>query len=207
MIKGSENMLKIIGIAAMTIDHIGLMILPEVKILRIIGRIAMPIFCYLIAEGMKKTKNKENYMVRIGILAIISQIPYMIFVKEENLNILFSFYIAMYCTCLIERYKKLDKLFVILSILLAYFSMSYGFVVPALIFIFYYMKNDKKKYIFATIVMVLYSVVMLSVMQLVSLLALPILYLYKYKFKVNKYLYYAYYPLHLVLIGILGRLI
>lgn len=47
------NMLKIIAAITMTIDHIGAILFPHILILRIIGRIAFPIFAFMIAEGYK----------------------------------------------------------------------------------------------------------------------------------------------------------
>ena len=57
----SNDRLKIIAAAAMLIDHIGAYLLPQVRILRIIGRIAFPIFAFMIAEGCRYTKNKKYH--------------------------------------------------------------------------------------------------------------------------------------------------
>ena len=51
------NQLKLIALISMTIDHIGFMLFPRVKILRVIGRIAFPMFAFLIVEGYFYTKN------------------------------------------------------------------------------------------------------------------------------------------------------
>ena len=59
--------LKIIAIITMTADHIGLAfnILP----LRYIGRLALPLFCFLVVEGVLHTKSFKKYMLRLGIMA------------------------------------------------------------------------------------------------------------------------------------------
>lgn len=54
----SATALKIIGMIAMTIDHIGYFLFPQIEAFRIIGRIAYPIFAYMIAEGCRYTRNK-----------------------------------------------------------------------------------------------------------------------------------------------------
>ena len=54
------NQLKIIALIAMTLDHIGKMLLPGFTILQIIGRLAFPIFAYMIAEGCRYTKNRKK---------------------------------------------------------------------------------------------------------------------------------------------------
>lgn len=56
----SNNALKIIAMLSMLIDHTGLMIFPEYKIFRIIGRLAFPIFAYMIAEGCFYTKKQKK---------------------------------------------------------------------------------------------------------------------------------------------------
>jgi hypothetical protein len=52
------NQLKLIAAGAMLADHVGLMFFPEAELLRIIGRLAFPIFAFMIAEGCKYTRNK-----------------------------------------------------------------------------------------------------------------------------------------------------
>lgn len=75
--------LQLIAALAMLIDHITWVIFPgypkEVLpiILHIIGRLAFPIFAFFIAEGYYYTHNKNKYMLRILILALISHVPYM----------------------------------------------------------------------------------------------------------------------------------
>lgn len=68
--------LKWIALLSMLIDHIGAVLFPEIPILRIIGRMAFPIYAYLITEGFFYTHNIKKYMLRLGILALISEIPF-----------------------------------------------------------------------------------------------------------------------------------
>jgi len=91
--------LKLIAITTMLIDHIGAAILMSYLnsgflgnlyfISRAIGRIAFPIFAYLIANGCKHTKNINKYIIRLGILAIISEIPFdLTFIWWSGINFL-----------------------------------------------------------------------------------------------------------------------
>ena len=59
------NQLKIFALIVMTIDHIGHFLLPEFIILRIIGRLAMPVFAWMIAEGCTYTKNPSRYFLTV----------------------------------------------------------------------------------------------------------------------------------------------
>ena len=59
----NATQLKVIGIVSMTIDHIGYFLFPQMTVLRVIGRLAYPIFAYMIAEGWKRVlKNNQSYL-------------------------------------------------------------------------------------------------------------------------------------------------
>ena len=66
----SGNALKIIACVSMFIDHASLMLFPEIIWLRYIGRLAFPIFAFLISEGCRYTKNKLNYFLSVFILGV-----------------------------------------------------------------------------------------------------------------------------------------
>ena len=72
----SGNALKIIAAVCMLLDHIGVLLLPRVTILRIIGRLAFPIYCFLMAEGLARSRNLKKYGIRLAIGAALSEIPF-----------------------------------------------------------------------------------------------------------------------------------
>ena len=65
------NQLKIFALIAMTLDHIGLELLPQYPFLRIIGRLAFPLFAYMIAEGCRYTKNRTRYLLCIASMGLV----------------------------------------------------------------------------------------------------------------------------------------
>lgn len=69
--------LKLIAVAAMLIDHLGARVFPQYEVMRIIGRIAFPIFAYCIAVGCIYTKNIGMYALRIGVMAVLVQPLYV----------------------------------------------------------------------------------------------------------------------------------
>lgn len=68
--------LKCIAILSMALDHTGAVLFPQEIWLRCAGRLAFPVFCFLIVEGFVHTHDVYRYMARLGVFALISEIPY-----------------------------------------------------------------------------------------------------------------------------------
>ena len=97
----SSNLIKIIAVVCMVLDHMGLMLFPEVYWLRVLGRISFPLFAYCIAEGCKYTRNKIRYFSLIFCFGVIFQLVYDIVVgggDPYNIFLTFSLSILIiYC--------------------------------------------------------------------------------------------------------------
>lgn len=78
----NANQIKLIAIAAMTIDHLAWLIFPGYPrdwlplLMHAIGRITCPVMCYFIAEGYHHTRNVERYTWRLFVFAVISHFAY-----------------------------------------------------------------------------------------------------------------------------------
>ena len=93
------TMLKIIAMVSMVFDHVGDMFFPDMMWLRMVGRLAMPIFAFCITEGYIHTRNRNKYLLRMGIFALVSEVPFdLAFEGNINIthqNIMLTFFIAI----------------------------------------------------------------------------------------------------------------
>ncbi|MFA5869908.1 MAG: TraX family protein, partial [Candidatus Bathyarchaeia archaeon] len=69
-----RELLKWVAIVTMTADHVGVVLYPEVAAYRIVGRMAFPLFAYLLVLGMESTGNMRGYLTRLLLFAAVSQI-------------------------------------------------------------------------------------------------------------------------------------
>lgn len=86
------SLLKVLALCLMLVDHLGATVLRGVYELRLIGRMAMPLYAWCIVVGSVKTRNTSRYLARLLVLGILSQPLYMLALNHtvERLNILFT---------------------------------------------------------------------------------------------------------------------
>jgi len=91
------NRIKFIAALTMFIDHMGLLLFPHILLFRYIGRLAMPLYAYLISEGAFYTRNKLKYFLEIFLMGTFCQSVYIIEelfsfgIRSVYLNILLTF--------------------------------------------------------------------------------------------------------------------
>lgn len=216
------NTLKILAAIAMVCDHAGLMFFPRLTILRIIGRLAYPIFAFMIAEGCKYTRNKHRYFGMIFLLATLCQIVYFFVDGTLYLSILFTFSLSILTVYALQYFKaKKNALsaavfFTAVAgvwLLNQIFVIDYGFwgcMVPVFAAVFHNTKYDRPG---VHILMLGAGLLLLSAdvggIQIWSLLTLPLLLCYngrRGKWKM-KYFFYIFYPAHLVILQVIQWLI
>ncbi len=90
----------------MLVDHIGMLFFPRLMILRIIGRLAMPIFAYMVAEGCRYTRSRIKYLVGLFLCLAVCQIGYLIGTGDTDLCILATFFLGAVMTFCLQDAKK-----------------------------------------------------------------------------------------------------
>ena len=96
------DLLKLVAIAAMLVDHIGGAFFPEIPVFRWIGRLAFPLFCYCLTVGLLYTHDIRRYLGRLAIFAVVSQ-PFWILAFNAddilgnltNWNIFFTLFLSL----------------------------------------------------------------------------------------------------------------
>jgi hypothetical protein len=202
----STFVLKFIAFALMVVDHIGFLFFPGSIEFRIIGRLAMPIFAFLIAQGYLKTKNFNFYLFRLLFFASITQPIYHSFLNEGNhsfqqLNILFTF---LFSLLLLHLFESKSKWFVFLVIAVAALSgfrlIEYGLYGVFNVFYFYFLAKNRINFMFISIfvfIQIWGMFEMLSIIQPVAMLALFFIALYNERRGLDdRKIFYWLYPLH-----------
>ena len=125
-VNGKNDFLKLVAMLSMVVDHVGLVFFPQIVALRIVGRIAFPIFASGIADGYRYTSNLKMYLFRLLFFGVISQVPYMIMAGKYDLNILFSFALSLLFIFALDKKKYWLGLSVLLFIF--FIKCDYGFL-------------------------------------------------------------------------------
>ncbi|MGN0332661.1 MAG: TraX family protein [Lachnospiraceae bacterium] len=203
--------LKCVAIVTMLIDHVGAIFFPEYLIFRYIGRIAFPIFCFLLVEGFFHTRDIRKYMFRLGTFALISEIPYDlafrgVALEFEKQNVFFTLFIGVALMYALEQCPEWPVK--IVEVLLAmWFAVllctDYSFKGILLISIYYFFRKYKwLKLGLGAVWSLLWGEI-----QRYSILASFLLAAYNgekgYSFK---YFFYVFYPLHLFVLFVISCL-
>ena len=231
--------LKTIAVISMTIDHFGSAILKPLRtitldryqymhntvcslypICRDIGRLAFPIFCFLLVEGFNHTHNRVRYACHMFLFALLSEFPFDYALKNSIIN---THYQNVYFTLLIgllvlmgvqyfetrdinTKYDPYLNLFMEFIVSLAglllvkWMHTDYGYKGVFLILVLYFLRSDR-------IVQAIFGAIAISWERIAPLAFIPV-WLYNGKRgRQNKYFFYFFYPVHLLLFGFIRHFV
>lgn len=219
----SGSALKLIAVITMLIDHIGCFLISEIPsanetflhlpfidlswylVMRLIGRIAFPIYGFLLTEGLEHTHNKKKYTLNLLLFAFISAIPWNLLhsgkLYYHQQNIFFTLFLGLLSMMVYEKYKDSFEKKAILLVLLfglpILFPIDYG--TEGVIFLYLLYRLKKKPILQATLPCFLIGYPFACMLAFI-----PInLYNHQRGFihgKFFKYAFYAFYPAHMLIL-------
>lgn len=199
-IKSSTDVLKLIGITAMVVDHVGLFLFPGLIQLRVIGRLALPIFASGIADGFKYTSNLKAYLGRLFIVGAIVQLPVAYFTDFDMLNIMFTFIWGLLFLYCFEKKWYILSLLVLISTFII--EIDYGYYGVLLIFIFYYFQKKSHILLLSSIATIFFAFhTQFHQIFLICGVILALYFPYKsFSISLTRYFFYWFYPIHLFIL-------
>ena len=158
----SSFTLHIIAMALMLCDHLWATVLSRYDWLTWVGRIAFPIFAFLLVEGYFHTQNLKKYMGRLFFWAILSEIPFNLIyggsvIYPFHQNVLWTLLLGLLCITTIENIRKKEKpLLTLISLVLsavAFYALSFITMVDyfgygVLMIVVFYLFRDRKWWCF-----------------------------------------------------------
>lgn len=187
-------------------------------IMRSIGRLTYPIFAFMLVEGFAHTSNLKKYIFRLLIFALISEIPYDLAISGRIIalgsqNIIWSLLIGLIMLYFIKRAEKYNKKkrvvlitgYIILAEAITFLIQANAIGGLLLISILYIFRKQPKK-------LLLWGTISLSIMALgfmwIQIFGVISFILFKYYNgtvgKGNKYLFYIFYPVHLLILSVIS---
>ena len=148
-IAGNTNtgLLKWLALIFMFIDHAGKMCFPQVPEMRILGRIAFPLYCWCMVVGAQHTRSFPKYLLRIGLIGLISQPLYMVALHHpwSKANIFLTLFVALLGLWGLRERKLLSHFWApVLALLLAqYLQVDYGWKGVLLVFLLWGARGSK----------------------------------------------------------------
>lgn len=201
--------LKMIAVISMAIDHTGAVLFPRYAILRIIGRLAFPIYAFLLVEGFFHTRDVKKYAIRLGLFALVSEVPFdLAFFRTPfywgHQNIFFTLFLGILAILFVEKQKNNFLGFILLftgGFVAEFLHTDYGAFGILTIAIYYVFR---KKDILKTVSIALSNILLAGGIQAYAALSMiPILFYNGKKGPSLKYLFYGFYPLHLLILYML----
>ena len=205
--------LKIIAAVTMLIDHIGFIFFPGQMVYRAIGRIAMPCFAFCVAEGCIYTRDRRQYLLRLFLFALITEIPFDLafygrVIYPDYQNIMFTFFLAVLGITLYEWIPNVYAGSFLLAgcALLAFiFNCDYRFFAVFAVYIYYFLKKYDLwiRELAGTGFLILSRTKGMHAYVFLSLF--PLLLYNGKKGPGLKWLFYLFYPGHLLVLYLLKR--
>ena len=212
-----RSVLKWIAVLTMVIDHGGAILFPDQIWMRVIGRVAFPVYAYCLAEGFRYTSDYRRYLGRLALFAILSEIPfdlafYGVPFSFAHQNVFFTLTLGLILLWVLERFREQLLLcagaFAVLCFLAQALHMDYGAGGLLMVFAFYLAQQGTSPWIGWGIFVFINLFGYAGGVQWAAILALLPIGLYSGKAgKKKQRFFYWIYPLHLLLLWVIEKYI
>lgn len=204
--------LKVLACIAMIFDHTGEALFPGQEWMRYVGRLAFPIYAFLLTEGFIHTRDVKKYFGRLLVIALLSEVPYDLlghdtFLYMKSQNAIFTLLTGLFMLIIMKRSDSvIEKAYLLAAAMLIAETFHFNYRYPGIlmIFAFYYFRD----FPYISGINVLADNVRLFTAKMQSAAGFALIPIYMYNGKKGppfKYFFYAFYPLHLLVIYYLKK--
>lgn len=214
--------LKLLAMATMLIDHMGATLFPYALWMRCVGRLAFPIFCFLVAEGCAHTHDKKRYAARLLVFAVLSEpafdLMHGVWFTMDYQNVLWTLLGALVCWAVewasaggaLWQRLPAEAAIAVGFLLAQWLNTDYGGWGVLLVTLFYLTREVRNRWAIQLVGLALFcwfcSAWRLEMLAMLSLI--PIC-LYNgergFSNKALQYGFYAFYPVHILILSVLAR--
>ncbi|MBY6810864.1 MULTISPECIES: TraX family protein [Clostridium] len=200
---------------------------------RVVRRLTIAIMCYMVVKGYNQTENIKKYLARMFIFALISYVPYVFFhtgkislffgENQIQTSAMWPLFLGLVAVCILDSHKIKKPLKIILLIFTCLLSMPGDWSIFAVIWIngFQVFYGNRKKQLILYGVLAMFIVLSTYIICVINgtsywnkeiyqfglLIAVPILLKYNGelgKYKYMKWIFYMYYHLHMIVLGMIS---
>ncbi len=218
-------MIKLFALLTMLVDHIGLIFFPDIRWIRYIGRLAMPLYGYCIARGFYCAKEHgtiKKYVYNLVLLTIAAEVPYCIMEQKPALDIGLTWLLAVAVLYTLESDTESPKKYIITGAILLFAAGLYHFIsfdfgiygVLTAVFMYYLMIKKEDPYSMFLALVILWAFYVLVMRKsfeqffaVFSIFFIVLLKPFDKKINIPGKLYYWFYPVHMAILLIIKRMI
>lgn len=203
--------IQFLAMLTMLIDHIGVVWYPDDTSLRIIGRLALPFYIYAMVIGYSRTRNATRYLARVGLLAVISQVPYQLAFQISDINVIATLFFCLLTLLALDRLKgkRIASISTVAAVLVLLEALPFDYGGYALLLMLIYRYATLHQIVMLHFTLNVFSIFYKGwVLQLFSFLStlwivyMPELMKSMDNIRIPRFFWRSFYPLHLSIIAI-----
>ncbi|MEF2247022.1 MULTISPECIES: TraX family protein [unclassified Paenibacillus] len=202
--------IQFIAMLTMLIDHIGAAFFPEDSYFRVVGRIAFPLYAYLLVLGYGRTRNITRYTARLAVLALISQIPFSLLFHTYHLNAVATLLAALFTIRIIDHFRSalFIQMFVVCIAIffMEFIAFDYGMYGLLLVLIYRYARPAHMLWLHIALNIIIglfingWFVQVYSFLATVLIVYFPLLLKQIDKIRIPRWLWLSFYPAHMLVL-------